>query len=81
VISEPLLNKAGRIRFIVCAGECLATISAPASSPEAKAAGFLGLNRGDRFRAKGLSPRPGERNFGFEPGSSLTVEFRAPEVT
>jgi hypothetical protein len=80
VISEPLLNKAGRIRFIVCAGDGLATISAPSTAASASVEAFLGLRRGDVFRAAGLSPRPGERSFGFEPGSSLAVEFRAPEV-
>ena len=80
VVSEPLLNKAGRIRFIVCAQEGLATVSAPSTAANAAVEAFLGLSRGDCFRAEGLAPRPGERNFGFELESTLAVEFRAPEV-
>ncbi|MCX7026102.1 MAG: hypothetical protein NT061_01140 [Spirochaetes bacterium] len=80
VVSEPLLNKAGRIRFIICAGKALAAISAPAASVEARAAGFFGLARGDCFRAEGLSRRPGELSFGFERESRLFPTFKAPEV-
>ena len=80
VVSEPLLNKAGRIRFIVCTKDGLATVSAPSAATSASAEAFLGLNRGDCFSAEALAPRPGERNFGFEPGSRIEVEYRAPEV-
>ena len=83
VVSEPLLNKAGRIRYIVCAGDGLSTISAPSASAttiSAAGSGFLGLRRGDCFRACGLSRRPGERSFGFDSGSRIDITFKTPEL-
>ena len=79
VVSDPMLNKAGRLRYVLCAGGRLETISARADDPEAKARGFMELRRGDRIRALGLEPRAGG-GYGLLPDSTLVIHTRAPEA-
>lgn len=80
IISEPMLNKAGRIRYIVCEGSSLATFSARADSIHAKESGFLRLGRGDCITASDLSKRSGERSFGLEMDSNLDISYSAPKA-
>jgi SAM-dependent methyltransferase len=81
VVSEPMLNKAGRVRYILCTASGLATLSAKLEDPTAQESGFLALRRGDCLRASGLERREGDRNFGIAPGTALTISFRAPDAT
>ncbi len=83
IVSEPMLNKAGRIRYIVCTenGQ-LSTISAPQNNPAAIRAGtgaldFFNLARGDLIEASGLEER-GRSHFGIIPDSSLRIKMKAP---
>lgn len=80
VVSEPMLNKAGRVRYIVC-GEngALATISAPQRDERAAGAGFFEPRRGDLIELEGLDTR-GEGHFGFGPTARLSVKMRAPRL-
>ena len=80
VVSEPMLNKAGRVRYILCTVEGLATLSARRDDPAAQGSGFFALRRGDCLRASGLERREGENNFGIAPGTKLALTFRAPDA-
>ncbi|HWR11524.1 MAG TPA: small ribosomal subunit Rsm22 family protein [Rectinemataceae bacterium] len=80
VVSEPMLNKAGRVRYIVCAASGLASLSAKAGDPGAQSAGFFSLRRGDCIEAEALEKRSNENSFGFAPGTKLRVALRAPEA-
>jgi SAM-dependent methyltransferase len=79
VVSDPMLNKAGRLRYIFCGEGRLDTISARADDKAARASGFMELRRGDFLRAEGLEDRPGGGS-GFGPGSSLDLCSQAPEA-
>jgi SAM-dependent methyltransferase len=78
VVSDPMLNKAGRLRFILCGDGRLETISARADDPSARAKGFPGLRRGDVIRARALEARQG--GFGLGPDSELEFRALAPEA-
>jgi SAM-dependent methyltransferase len=80
VISEPMLNKAGRLRYILCTEAGLATLSAKAGNSEAETAGFFSLRRGDMIEASQLERREGDNNFGFVPESKLRIAMKAPKV-
>ncbi len=80
VVSEPMLNKAGRVRYILCTPEGLATLSAKRDDPAVQESGFLDLRRGDCLRASGLERREGENNFGMTRGARLELTFMAPDV-
>lgn len=89
IVSDPMLNKAGRIRYIVCSGGDLVTVSAGRTDRNALSAGFFGLRRGDTVEFGGLATR-GETaanrrglslmviNFGFVDASVLRVASKAP---
>ncbi len=47
VVSEPMLNKAGRIRYLLCDGKRRFAFSARNGDPDARAKGFFDLCRGD----------------------------------
>jgi SAM-dependent methyltransferase len=79
VVSDPMLNKAGRIRRILCGGGGLATLSARAEDERARKAGFMDLRRGDFLRAEGLEERPGG-GLGLCPDSKLELVSLAPEA-
>lgn len=80
IVSEPMRNKAGRIRYILCdeAGS-LITLSAPQGDVAAMRAGFFNLKRGDLIEAEGLDAR-GEAHFSFGPAARLRVTMRAPRL-
>ena len=47
VVSDPMLNKGGRVRRLVCGGAGRFPLSAPDGSPDAARSGFDALGRGD----------------------------------
>lgn len=57
VVSDPMLNKAGRIRYIVCGPNGRTSLSAHKSDSHAAQIGFFILKRGDRFIIKCAEPR------------------------
>ena len=79
VVSDPMLNKAGRLRYALCGDGRLAALSARADDEAARASGFMELRRGDVLRAAGLEERPGG-GLGFGPGSSLELVEPFPEA-
>jgi SAM-dependent methyltransferase len=80
VVSDPMLNKAGRLRYILCGEGTLLTISAKADDEAARIAGFMDLRRGDSIRFQGFEERPGG-GLGFVQGSSIELLARAPTAT
>jgi len=80
VVSESMLNKSGRVRYIVCTDAGLATISARGDDSNALRSGFLALARGDCVRADGLERRSGENGFGYAADSSLEITLKAPRA-
>jgi SAM-dependent methyltransferase len=79
VVSEPMLNKAGRLRYILCGDGELKAISARADDKAAGAKGFMSLRRGDVLRARGLETRPGG-GLGLLAESELDTVALAPEA-
>jgi SAM-dependent methyltransferase len=80
VVSDAMLNKAGRLRYVLCGEGRLETVSARADAEEARSSGFLELRRGDVLLARGLEARPGGGS-GLGPESSLELRSRAPEAS
>ncbi len=72
VVSEGLLNKAGRRRFVLCSGASLVSLSAKAGSSIEEGTGFSRLRRYDLVAARGIERREG--GFGLVEGSVLTIE-------
>jgi protein-L-isoaspartate O-methyltransferase len=76
VVSEPLLSKSGRIRYLVCGPRGRFALSA---SRESRAAGirpFFKLARGDGIRFAGARQR--ETGWGLDDESSIDVVERTP---
>lgn len=71
VVSDPLLNKAGRTRRLVCGRLGRVPLSAVASSSEALSSGFSALMRGDLVRISNAAPR--ENGLGVGPDTKITV--------
>ncbi len=80
VVSEPILNKAGRLRYVLCGDGRLETLSARADDPAARNKGFMELRRGDLLAPRGLESRPGGGK-GLLPGSELCVGDLAAEAS
>lgn len=80
VVSEPMLNKAGRLRYVLCGDSRLDTISARADDVQARDKGFMDLRRGDTLRPRGLETRPGG-SAGVLPGSELGLDTLAAEAS
>jgi SAM-dependent methyltransferase len=79
VVSDPMLNKAGRLRYHLCGRGVLSTISAQADDTVARAAGFMNLGRGDLVRPISFETREGG-GLGFGTLSKLEIVRRAPEA-
>ncbi len=79
IISEAMLNKAGRIRYIACTGPDLATVSAKSGDPSTAASGFPSLARGDIVGLENLERREGDRSFGLLQSSGMRRELSIRE--
>lgn len=62
VVSDPMLNKGGRVRRLLCGSTGRFPLSAPAGSADAARSGFDALERGDFVRVE--SPEPRENGWG-----------------
>ncbi len=80
IVSEPMLNKAGRIRYLVCTETGLKTVSAARTDSHAETLGFFGLKRGDLVRFSTLQAREGVFNYGLSEKTSLHFIMKAPDV-
>jgi SAM-dependent methyltransferase len=69
VVSDPMLNKGGRVRRLLCGRAGRFPLSAPAGSADAARSGFDALERGDFVRVE--SPEPRENGWGI--GAKTTV--------
>jgi SAM-dependent methyltransferase len=78
VVSEPMLNKAGRLRYLLCGDGRLEALSARSDDPGARARGFTELRRGDELRPRGLEKREGG-GLGLLRESELGLQALAPE--
>ena len=74
VVSEPMLNKAGRVRYVLCDGKARFTLSAKNGDPNAAAQGFFDLKRYDKIKITGAQVRSqkGEPlSLGFDENTRL----------
>lgn len=78
VVSEPLLNKAGRVRYLLCGGRGRFPFSAAKNDPLARAAGFFGLQRYDLIQIEAPETREGG-GWGFGPATRV-VRILPPEA-
>ncbi len=78
VVSEPMLNKAGRTRYVICTDSGLVSLSAKAGDAAAKAAGFFDLQRGYCIECTSLEKRQ-ENGWGMLPGSAIRLNVRPPK--
>jgi hypothetical protein len=69
VVSEPMLNKAGRVRRLLCGPAGRFPLSAKRDDPSAEAAGFFGLRRYELLRV--LDPERREGGWGIGPATRL----------
>jgi len=70
VVSDPLLNKGGRTRRLVCGGQGRFPLSCRAGSPEAVSSGFDELRRGDLIRVE--KPEVRENGWGVGPETVIS---------
>ena len=72
VVSDGMLNKSGRIRFMLCDGEKRFSLSAKKDDTHAKEIGFFGLRRYDKIRIE--NPEIREGNFGVAENTEIFKE-------
>lgn len=73
VVSDGMLNKAGRIRFVICTGKERITVSAKQGDPVAKQKGFFSFRRYDTVIITNPEIR-GDRNnvsYGIDAGTEI----------
>ncbi|MGA2639794.1 MAG: small ribosomal subunit Rsm22 family protein [Spirochaetia bacterium] len=78
VVSEPLLSKSGRVRYLVCGPMGRFALSAPRNCRAAGIRGFFTLARGDGIRFTGARQR--ETGWGLDDGSRIDVLEHAPKL-
>ena len=76
LVSDPMLNKAGRVRYILCEGGRLLTLSAPTGDNDAARQGFFSLRRGDHIDVADPEPRTG--GLGMGAASRLRLRRAVP---
>ncbi len=74
VVSEPMLNKGGRIRRLVCGANGRFPLSAKSGDPYAESSGFASLRRGDLIRVS--APEIREGGWGVSIDTSIEFVFR-----
>jgi hypothetical protein len=72
VVSEPMLNKAGRVRYLLCGKRGRFPFSAKRDDPAAAAGGFFGLGRYDLIRVEAPESREGG-GWGFGPETRIQL--------
>ncbi len=71
VVSDGMLNKSGRIRFMLCDGEKRFSLSAKKDDQHAKKIGFFDLHRYDKIQIK--NPEIREGNFGVAEETEIEI--------
>ena len=72
VVSEPMLNKAGRVRYLLCGERGRFPFSAKRDDQAALAGGFFGLGRYDLIRVVAPESREGG-GWGFGPATRMQL--------
>lgn len=82
IVSDAMLNKSGRIRYLLCDGKKRFPVSAKADSIHAKEIGFFQLKRYDTIEITNPEIRGDEKNpaLGIDEKTSLKVHAFAPEA-
>ena len=78
VVSESLLSKSGRIRYLVCGPRGRFALSARKDCPGAGVKPFFSLKRGDIIEFSGAQSR--ESGWGLEESSRVEVRQRPPRI-
>jgi protein-L-isoaspartate O-methyltransferase len=78
VVSEPLLSKGGRIRYLVCGPLGRFALSAPKACPAPGVRPFYGLRRGEGIRIHGAARR--ESGWGLDAGSRVDIVEHLPRA-
>ncbi len=80
VVSDGMLNKSGRVRFLLCDGKKRFPISAKNSDPHATSLGFFSLQRYDAITVTEPELRGDGKNpaWGISPETNLSVMSFAP---
>jgi len=75
VTSDAMLNKAGRIRFLLCDGKTRFAFSAKNEDPQAKSAGFFSLRRYDLIEIANAELRGDKSSsaFGFTSATKIQI--------
>lgn len=78
IVSDGMLNKSGRVRFLICDGERRIPLSAKKDEPHAKSLGFFSLRRYDLINLENPEMRGDKDNpaYGIKSDSQLKVENR-----
>lgn len=73
VVSDGMLNKAGRIRFVICTGKERITVSAKQGDPTAKQKGFFSFRRYDTVIITNPEIRGDKNNvsYGIDAGTEI----------
>lgn len=81
VVSDAMLNKAGRIRYLLCDGKRRIPMSAKAGDATARTIGFFNLKRYDAVTVSEPEIRGDAKNpsFGIGPGTRLGIDPFAPK--
>ncbi|MFH2113346.1 MAG: small ribosomal subunit Rsm22 family protein [Spirochaetota bacterium] len=79
VVSEPMLNKAGRVRYLLCGQRGRFPFSAKRDDPAAVAGGFFRLGRYDLIRVEAPESREGG-GWGFGPATRISAILPSPAV-
>ena len=77
VVSEPMLNKAGRIRYLLCDGKSRFSLSAKNGDPIAAAQNFFSLKRYDKVQVMNpqvRSQKGDPLSLGFEERTRLEIQ-------
>jgi hypothetical protein len=72
VVSEPMLNKAGRVRYLLCGQRGRFPFSARKDDRAAVAGGFFSLGRYDLIRVEAPESREGG-GWGFGPATRISL--------
>jgi hypothetical protein len=78
VVSDPLLSKSGRVRYLVCGPVGRFALSAPRANHGAALKPFFSLSRGDGIRFTGARAR--ESGWGLDDGSRIEIVQRIPRL-
>jgi hypothetical protein len=78
VVSEPLLSKSGRVRYLVCGPMGRFALSASRDSRGKALAPFFKLSRGDGIRFRGTQRR--ETGWGLGDEGSIEIVESAPRL-